>query len=97
VARARAGEGATFLHIDCYRWRGHNLNDAHLLYRTQDEINADRQQDPVQVSRAVLSSHFSDDELAAVTRSAEEEVDRAWDESSALRPNADLVFDGVPA
>jgi TPP-dependent pyruvate/acetoin dehydrogenase alpha subunit len=96
VERARAGEGATFLHIDCYRWRGHNLNDAHLLYRTQEEVTAGRLRDPIRISREALANDLSEEEIEAVRRSAEEAVDRAWDEAAIERPDPSLVFDGVP-
>ena len=37
VARARAGEGASFLEIRTYRYRGHNTGEI-IRYRTEDEV-----------------------------------------------------------
>ena len=95
--RARSGAGPTFLHFDCYRWRGHNLNDADQLYRTREEVEAGRQRDPIATSRARLAAEWSDEEIAAVERKAESDVDLAWDRAlSAPRTDVRAVFEGVP-
>ncbi|MBI5161873.1 MAG: thiamine pyrophosphate-dependent dehydrogenase E1 component subunit alpha [Micrococcales bacterium] len=47
VARARAGEGPTFIVAQTYRWRGHSKSDKN-LYRTRDEIEDWRQRDPIE-------------------------------------------------
>ncbi len=47
VARARAGEGPTFIVAETYRWRGHSKSDKN-LYRTRDEIESWRESnDPI--------------------------------------------------
>jgi pyruvate dehydrogenase E1 component alpha subunit len=96
VDRARAGEGGSLLHIECYRWRGHNLNDAHLLYRTQEEINDGRTRDPIAFSRARLVDELTEAEVADAEREAQEEVDRAWELAlPGARPDASAVLEGV--
>lgn len=47
VARARAGEGPTFIVAQTYRWRGHSKSDQN-LYRSRDEIEDWRRRDPIE-------------------------------------------------
>jgi pyruvate dehydrogenase E1 component alpha subunit len=98
VDRARRGGGASFLHFECYRWRGHNLNDAHLLYRTQEEVTDGRTRDPIAISRVALAAHFAGEEIAEAEAEARAAVERAWDAagSGARRPDRSRVFEGVP-
>ena len=53
VARARAGEGPTFIEALTYRWRGHSKSDKN-LYRTKEEIAQWRADDPIAAFAAVL-------------------------------------------
>ncbi len=46
VARARAGDGPSFIEARSYRFEGHFLGDG-LKYRSQDELASWRQRDPV--------------------------------------------------
>ena len=46
IARARKGEGPTFLEIRTYRYRGHSMSDAQ-HYRTKDEVANMQEQDPI--------------------------------------------------
>jgi TPP-dependent pyruvate/acetoin dehydrogenase alpha subunit len=97
VELARSGGGASVLHFECVRWRGHNLNDAHHLYRTRDEMSEDRSHDPIEVSRLALGEHYSADELGAASVAAHDEVDQAWELAlQSSRPNPETVFVGVP-
>jgi acetoin:2,6-dichlorophenolindophenol oxidoreductase subunit alpha len=97
VQRARSGGGTTFLHTDCYRWRGHNLNDAHLLYRSREEVAAAREADPVDVALQLLREAGAPVERAELEREAEAELDEAWESVAPVeRPGASAVFAGVP-
>src|SRR5262249_15204469 len=47
VARARAGDGPSFLVCQTYRFFGHGMSDRDRPYRTRDEEETWRQRDPI--------------------------------------------------
>jgi TPP-dependent pyruvate/acetoin dehydrogenase alpha subunit len=47
IARAKRGEGATFLECKTYRYTGHGAYDTGLDYRTQQEIDEWKARDPI--------------------------------------------------
>jgi pyruvate dehydrogenase E1 component alpha subunit len=57
VKRARAGEGPTLLEMKTYRYKGHSMSDPQ-KYRTKDEVEAYKEKDPVETSRAMLLEYF---------------------------------------
>ncbi len=46
IERARKGEGATFLDMKTYRYRGHSMSDSE-LYRNKEEVNSYKKKDPI--------------------------------------------------
>ncbi|GEO04240.1 pyruvate dehydrogenase E1 component subunit alpha [Adhaeribacter aerolatus] len=57
--RARAGEGPTLLEFRTYRYKGHSMSDP-AKYRTKDELETYRNQDPVEVVRqTILDNNFA--------------------------------------
>jgi pyruvate dehydrogenase E1 component alpha subunit len=47
----RSGKGPVLLEAYCYRYRGHSMSDA-ATYRTKDEVEDERQRDPIATLRA---------------------------------------------
>ena len=71
VARARSGEGPTFIEIDTYRFRGHSMSDP-AKYRTRDELEEHKKKDPCLVVRALLGG-------LGVTEAELDDIDAAVD------------------
>jgi 2-oxoisovalerate dehydrogenase E1 component alpha subunit len=51
VERARRGEGPSFIEIKVYRFMPHTSNDDDKRYRTREELEAERANDPVRLFR----------------------------------------------
>ena len=75
VARARAGEGPTFIEALTYRWRGHSKSDKN-LYRTREEIAQWRDRDPIARYAAELLERdsISQEDLNAVQDEVRNEI-----------------------
>jgi pyruvate dehydrogenase E1 component alpha subunit len=76
VARARKGDGPTFLEIKCYRYKGHSMSDP-AKYRSKDEVEAYKQQDPIeQVKTTILSKKYAkESDLEAIDAKVNAEID----------------------
>jgi pyruvate dehydrogenase E1 component alpha subunit len=78
VARARRGDGPTFLEMKTYRYKGHSMSDAQ-TYRTKDEVKEYQTQDPIQkVLDTLVANKWIDD---AGIEAAEARVKALVDES----------------
>lgn len=66
VERARKGEGPTFLEMRTYRYRGHSMSDP-AKYRTKEEVEAYKLQDPLEKVRQTLLDQgwYTESELEA--------------------------------
>lgn len=75
VDRARRGEGPTLLEFHTYRFLEHcGVNEDHDLgYRTREEVEAWRRQDPVERGRALVTAA----EMSGMSEEIEEEIDAA--------------------
>lgn len=98
VARARSGAGPSFIEAVCYRWRGHNLGDAHHLYRRREEVDAARTNDPLEIQRKRVVDLVGQDRVDEVDRDA----DAAFEAARALverspGPDHAAIFSVVPA
>jgi pyruvate dehydrogenase E1 component alpha subunit len=64
AARARAGEGPTFLEFRTYRYRGHSMSDPQ-KYRSKEEVEAYKDRDPIEQVKNTILTHniLSQEEL----------------------------------
>lgn len=78
VERARDGEGPALLETYTYRWRGHSKSDAN-RYRTRDEIDAWRGQDPILRFEKLLyeGNRLTEQEAETIKTQAYERIEQA--------------------
>ncbi len=83
VARARAGQGPSFVEAHTYRLRGHHMGDIGFTrgYRTKEEVEEHRQQEPVDRFRRRLldDGHCQESDLQAIDAEIEAEMQEAVD------------------
>ena len=97
VARARVGDGPSFLECKTYRYYGHFLGDDPLRYRTQEEEAHHRSRDCIErFERAVAERHvLSEMDLSSIRDDVIEVVERAvtFAESSPAPEIGELTTD----
>jgi pyruvate dehydrogenase E1 component alpha subunit len=73
--RARAGQGPSIVEAMCYRFRGHFEGDAD-MYRSKDEKEERRAQDPLEITKNTLISRglASEDELNSMAHSVKDSM-----------------------
>jgi len=88
VARARAGEGPTFIEAKTYRLVPHSSDDDDKRYRTAEEVEGWEKKDPILVFGPVLRDlgALDDDKEAEMMARVKAEVDEAteWAEKQSL-------------
>ena len=97
LERIRAGYGPQFLEMITYRYEGHSMGDP-LRYRTKDEVEKWREDDPI----GVLEHHLVQQELAnraeldAIDAEVDEEIEEAarFAEESPL-PAPEALFEDI--
>ncbi|MFK5878936.1 MAG: pyruvate dehydrogenase (acetyl-transferring) E1 component subunit alpha [Flavobacteriaceae bacterium] len=75
IARARRGDGPTFLEMRTYRYRGHSMSDAQ-HYRTKDEVAEYKKLDPITQVLEVIKEkkYLTQDEIDAIDKGVKEKV-----------------------
>ena len=93
----RDGQGPQFLEMITYRYEGHSMGDP-LRYRTKDEVEKWRDDDPIGIlERHLLSEEMAEkDDLEAIDKQVEEELEEAvqFAEESPL-PELDSLFTDI--
>lgn len=67
AARARKGDGPTFLEFRTYRYRGHSMSDPQ-KYRSKEEVEEYKHRDPIEQIRGVILSNgiATEEQLEAI-------------------------------
>ena len=93
----RAGRGPQFLEAVTYRYEGHSMGDP-LRYRTKDEVNKWRLDDPIDILERQLIQEFDieQSQLKKIDNGIEEEIEEAvqFAEESAV-PSLSTLFDNI--
>ena len=98
VRRARTERAPTLIEAKTYRFVGHSMRDpAHGVYRTREELDAHRAQDPLKTFPRLLKEKglVTDEDLATVDREVRVIVDEAvaFAEASPVLPPAEIEKD----
>lgn len=82
AAEVRSGEGPQFLEFSTYRWREHcgPNYDNHIGYRTEEEFQAWKEKDPIQLfeTNLIENKTLSSVEISEMQKEIEQEVDEAF-------------------
>jgi 2-oxoisovalerate dehydrogenase E1 component alpha subunit len=100
MARARSGGGPSLVEAKCYRFLAHTTDDDDRSYRSRDEVEARRKDDPVPRLERLLVEHgiANAGGLEALKRSVLEEVNDATDRAEAMAyPTAADLYEKVYA
>lgn len=97
IARARKGEGPTFLELKTYRYRGHSMSDAQ-KYRTKEEVAEYQKIDPITQVRDIIkeNKYASDKEIKEIDKRVKDlvtECEKFADESDF--PEIQTMYDVV--
>lgn len=78
VARARKGEGPTFIEARCYRYRGHSMSDP-ATYRSKEEVAFWRSRDVLETLRSQVRHDFEvpDEEFDRIDAEVRQEIEAA--------------------
>jgi pyruvate dehydrogenase E1 component alpha subunit len=97
LQKVREGAGPQFLEMITYRYEGHSMGDP-LRYRTKDEVEKWREDDPIGVLERHLlkEDEVTQEELEAIDQAVEQEVEEAvqFAEASPL-PSPDELFNNI--
>ncbi len=80
VERARRDKTPTLIEVRTYRFRGHSMRDpAGAVYRTKEEVEREKQRDPIQVftDKCLKEGVLTEAEIKAMEKSAYDLVDEA--------------------
>lgn len=96
AARARRGEGPTFLEINTYRYKGHSMSDPG-KYRTKEEVDAYKKIDPIETTQATIlkKKYARAEDIEAIHQRVEAEIDECvrFAEASPFPDDAELYHD----
>jgi 2-oxoisovalerate dehydrogenase E1 component len=88
VADARVGNGPALIEADTVRLFPHSSSDSQKKYRTQEELESDKQKDPLPIFevRLIENSIVTSEEIETIRKECKAEVDEAADEAESYDP-----------
>ena len=97
IRRAREDDGPTLIECKTYRYVGHHEGDPGTDYRTRDEVQQWKQNDPVKRARKLLiESGATESKLQAADVEIEQLIDKAVEfAEKSSEPLADSVAEHV--
>ena len=99
VARARAASTPALIEADTYRFRGHSMSDpAGAVYRTKDEVEHEKQRDPIVLFRArvLAAGLLAEDDVRAIEKDVSDRIDEAVAFADASpEPPAEWLFTDI--
>ncbi len=99
IARARTEKRPTFIEARCYRYMGHSMADpSHGTYRTREEVEQWRSDDPILDFRRKLieAGRLAEDEYEEMDRAAIAEVEASAEFAEASpRPEPEAIYRNV--
>jgi pyruvate dehydrogenase E1 component alpha subunit len=97
VARARAGEGPTFIDAQTYRFKGHSISDP-AKYRLKEELDEAHRNDPIVRYEAILKERgwIDDATIDRIRDEVKHEVDESIEFAEhAEQPGPDALYQDV--
>eukprot|EP00613_Pedinella_sp_CCMP2098_P010955 CAMPEP_0171643456 /NCGR_PEP_ID=MMETSP0990-20121206/32685_1 /TAXON_ID=483369 /ORGANISM="non described non described, Strain CCMP2098" /LENGTH=384 /DNA_ID=CAMNT_0012219119 /DNA_START=110 /DNA_END=1264 /DNA_ORIENTATION=+ len=98
-----AGNGPMYVEFDTYRYHGHSMSDPGTVYRSRDEVTAQRKsRDPIDSVKTLLLEHefYTEKELKEIEKEVKKGVDASAKIALAMTPPpptelyADIYTDG---
>lgn len=96
----RAGNGPLVYEFVTYRYAGHSMSDPGMIYRTREELQEKRKEDPIIKLKEKLLDWkvYTEDEIKNVDREVRAQVDKASNEAERMPdppPTAETLFQDV--
>lgn len=96
AARARKGDGPTYLNIETYRYKGHSMSDPQ-KYRTKEEVAEYLSIDPIETTLATIlkNKYATQKQIDAINDKVKQIVDESveFSENSPLPDDSELYKD----
>lgn len=96
----KAGNGPLLYEYDTYRYAGHSMSDPGIAYRSREELQQQRENDPITALRSKLNGWgiLSEDEAKAIDKEVRSHVNREVEEAEKMpepEPRLDILFEDI--